>query len=114
MVGVPGQRALHRAIVRLVVPEGSPFVWPGPIGVDGDHERRACRSAIHIREDAQHQQGGAAAARPDLEQWRRVGVAGRPGDAAGELERSEEHTSELQSPYDLVCRLLLEKKKKTR
>src|SRR6266705_6075379 len=28
------------------------------------------------------------------------------------VERSEEHTSELQSPYDLVCRLLLEKKKK--
>src|SRR5437867_9488708 len=27
-------------------------------------------------------------------------------------QRSEEHTSELQSPYDLVCRLLLEKKKK--
>src|SRR5207248_11336768 len=30
---------------------------------------------------------------------------------AGEA-RSEEHTSELQSPYDLVCRLLLEKKNK--
>src|SRR5437867_10345090 len=28
------------------------------------------------------------------------------------FRRSEEHTSELQSPYDLVCRLLLEKKKK--
>src|SRR2546426_7627616 len=28
-------------------------------------------------------------------------------------ERSEEHTSELQSPCNLVCRLLLEKKKKT-
>src|SRR5207248_6114054 len=28
------------------------------------------------------------------------------------LDRSEEHTSELQSPYDLVCRLLLEKKKR--
>src|SRR5437867_9745641 len=27
--------------------------------------------------------------------------------------RSEEHTSELQSPYDLVCRLLLEKKNNT-
>src|SRR4051794_41568400 len=27
--------------------------------------------------------------------------------------RSEEHTSELQSPVHLVCRLLLEKKKKT-
>src|SRR5947208_13400299 len=30
------------------------------------------------------------------------------------LLRSEEHTSELQSPDHLVCRLLLEKKKKTR
>src|SRR2546426_7630415 len=29
------------------------------------------------------------------------------------LPRSEEHTSELQSPCNLVCRLLLEKKKKT-
>src|SRR2546426_6582600 len=28
------------------------------------------------------------------------------------FERSEEHTSELQSPCNLVCRLLLEKKKK--
>src|SRR5438094_2919102 len=31
--------------------------------------------------------------------------------AAGAGLRSEEHTSELQSPYELVCRLLLEKKK---
>src|SRR5438094_7095286 len=37
--------------------------------------------------------------------WRRP-----PWEAA--RRRSEEHTSELQSPYDLVCRLLLEKKKK--
>src|SRR2546426_4136525 len=29
-----------------------------------------------------------------------------------EIERSEEHTSELQSPCNIVCRLLLEKKKK--
>src|SRR5689334_24203488 len=29
-------------------------------------------------------------------------------------KRSEEHTSELQSQFQLVCRLLLEKKKKTR
>src|SRR6266516_8172123 len=34
--------------------------------------------------------------------------------ARGPARRSEEHTSELQSPYDLVCRLLLEKKKTTR
>src|SRR5256885_10861717 len=31
-----------------------------------------------------------------------------------EPTRSEEHTSELQSPCNLVCRLLLEKKKKNR
>src|SRR3989454_3622431 len=30
------------------------------------------------------------------------------------VRRSEEHTSELQSPCNLVCRLLLEKKKKNR
>src|SRR5258708_24200786 len=38
-----------------------------------------------------------------------------PGRAAGRSatwRRSEEHTSELQSPDHLVCRLLLEKKKK--
>src|SRR5207248_7771953 len=47
---------------------------------------------------------------------RRLDVAVHFGDLpAHALEigyRSEEHTSELQSPYDLVCRLLLEKKKK--
>src|SRR5207248_9428955 len=32
------------------------------------------------------------------------------GDEAFLKRRSEEHTSELQSPYELVCRLLLEKK----
>src|SRR5256885_10754349 len=32
---------------------------------------------------------------------------------ANSLARSEEHTSELQSPCNLVCRLLLEKKKKS-
>src|SRR5947199_4248935 len=38
--------------------------------------------------------------------------AGRPSRAAAARERSEEHTSELQSLRHLVCRLLLEKKKK--
>src|SRR5438876_8299109 len=33
------------------------------------------------------------------------------GTGGGMRERSEEHTSELQSPVHLVCRLLLEKKK---
>src|SRR5256885_6819629 len=35
---------------------------------------------------------------------------GTSGRRPGHRERSEEHTSELQSPCNLVCRLLLEKK----
>src|SRR5436190_13794749 len=44
---------------------------------------------------------------------RRSRVAPRPSSAAAPARerRSEEHTSELQSHSDLVCRLLLEKKK---
>src|SRR5437763_3488052 len=59
--------------------------------------------------------------------WRNLNAAGRSA-ACGTVEigvffhfdsptgrrpRSEEHTSELQSPMYLVCRLLLEKKKKS-
>src|SRR5699024_12259074 len=44
----------------------------------------------------------------------RHGRSGRPADRLGRLRlrdpRSEEHTSELQSRFDIVCRLLLEKK----
>src|SRR5688572_31063097 len=47
--------------------------------------------------------GGAAHRRAG-----RVGAEGRGAEAAA---RSEEHTSELQSQSNLVCRLLLEKKK---
>src|SRR5258708_23548627 len=49
--------------------------------------------------------GDAVVAQPEPE--------GQVDGAAREvaLERSEEHTSELQSPDHLVCRLLLEKKK---
>src|SRR5690348_17774113 len=46
----------------------------------------------------------------------RSAVSPAPGTTASESaisQRSEEHTSELQSPVHLVCRLLLEKKKKT-
>src|SRR3989449_6392275 len=48
-------------------------------------------------------------------------IAGRQRDLAGRrharrpaVDRSEEHTSELQSRLHLVCRLLLEKKKKSK
>src|SRR2546430_12183067 len=57
-----------------------------------------------------------------LPQWRDVGfvdlvvkrlaICGKLGLQNGGHPRSEEHTSELQSQSNLVCRLLLEKKKK--
>src|SRR5947207_8572223 len=47
--------------------------------------------------------------RGEREQARRA--RREPGDLVGVERRSEEHTSELQSHSDLVCRLLLEKKK---
>src|SRR2546422_4771195 len=59
----------------------------------------------------------------EVAEVRGVGVAHRPGrrrpprqrdpEQVSE-DRSEEHTSELQSRLHLVCRLLLEKKKKTK
>src|SRR5256885_8882869 len=49
-----------------------------------------------------------AATRPERERLPDI----RKGEFEGLRERSEEHTSELQSPCNLVCRLLLEKKKK--
>src|SRR2546430_10692582 len=44
---------------------------------------------------------------------RRIRAASCCGWAADRATRSEEHTSELQSQSNLVCRLLLEKKKKS-
>src|SRR5437867_5851538 len=49
--------------------------------------------------------------------WARRAPPGKPPTSRGhsadrcDVGRSEEHTSELQSPYEIVCRLLLEKKK---
>src|SRR5437763_10652079 len=49
--------------------------------------------------------------RPSRPRWRPPSGPSDPS-ARGCRTRSEEHTSELQSPMYLVCRLLLEKKKK--
>src|SRR5438094_6102232 len=66
---------------------------------------------------------GAARGRPELRPHRRRELvdgrhlhvhAWRLAAPDRQHVRSEEHTSELQSPYDLVCRLLLEKKKNSR
>src|SRR2546427_3690192 len=55
----------------------------------------------------------------DWQRWNDYGIGlflqgDLMGAAAAFKKRSEEHTSELQSQSNLVCRLLLEKKKKTR
>src|SRR5207248_7014703 len=55
--------------------------------------------------DGEHRQLHVGRVTPEQLDDRRELVVGQ-----SELARSEEHTSELQSPYDLVCRLLLEKK----
>src|SRR2546426_1892958 len=49
---------------------------------------------------------------PFFEDRQRHGAHAAFGAAGAPALRSEEHTSELQSPCNLVCRLLLEKKKK--
>src|SRR2546426_6514847 len=59
----------------------------------------------------------SARVREGLHQGARQGGLAQAGAHGGEsaarpgVRRSEEHTSELQSPCNLVCRLLLEKKK---
>src|SRR5699024_12437995 len=58
----------------------------------------------------------SAARRPAASAWAAPrSPSWAPGrDCAGSAPRSEEHTSELQSRFDLVCRLLLEIKKYSR
>src|SRR3712207_8127953 len=62
----------------------------------------------HLKIGAGAQIGAQAGVMRDVEQGARV--VGSPAVPV----RSEEHTSELQSRQYLVCRLLLEKKKKTK
>src|SRR5438552_7200972 len=79
---------------------------PTPIAVTPVRTRAAPRATL-ARERSHRAPGRAR------EGWRR-GVSRRRQAARGAAasDRSEEHTSELQSPDHLVCRLLLEKKKK--
>src|SRR2546426_4421408 len=58
---------------------------------------------------------GEEVVRPEAQCRHRIELAvarGQEYDRQLRRQRSEEHTSELQSPCNLVCRLLLEKKKK--
>src|SRR5688500_19819758 len=71
-------------------------------GRGGQPARRAARRSLLSRAQGADPARDRAAAG-----GARIAAACRPDGA----ERSEEHTSELQSPCNLVCRLLLEKKK---
>src|SRR2546427_2548529 len=66
------------------------------------------RSRLEHREADGHRHDAAARVR----QGDRAPATQVRGPPAAHRERSEEHTSELQSQSNLVCRLLLEKKKK--
>src|SRR5438552_10341680 len=66
------------------------------------------RSQLRARRDVVRQRGPGEEQRALLAQHLRVERSHR---SARLTVRSEEHTSELQSPDHLVCRLLLEKKK---
>src|SRR5690606_41934645 len=71
---------------------------------------RSVRRAPRLREPRlEGPAAGRRRRRRGLGQGHRVG---RPRARRGARGRSEEHTSELQSRENLVCRLLLEKKKK--
>src|SRR2546426_4103165 len=90
-----------------------------------DDARRAARERRHLTlltsepasapavDDAVHAEAERSRVRTALEQLTpRDREALLLWDAGLSYDRSEEHTSELQSPCNLVCRLLLEKKKK--
>src|SRR2546426_5233067 len=65
---------------------------------------------LEQREEGDHQDRDPSGRLEQLGELEDAALAEAAQDAAH--VRSEEHTSELQSPCNLVCRLLLEKKKK--
>src|SRR5699024_11347205 len=66
------------------------------------HEANACKDHIHM----------LVSIPPKLSVSQYMGyLKGKSSLMIFDRHRSEEHTSELQSRFDLVCRLLLEKKK---
>src|SRR5258708_28407477 len=70
------------------------------------------RSHAVRKEQRDEDEDAAEDVQPQLrERARQVGLRVVDEHRAGAVVRSEEHTSELQSPDHLVCRLLLEKKK---
>src|SRR3712207_8312735 len=79
-----------------------------PLGEEHEPPQRRAVGPVHVVGDEQQRLAGGEVRHEPLERLeRRHEIGGRLA-----LGRSEEHTSELQSRQYLVCRLLLEKKKK--
>src|SRR5207248_9108828 len=97
----PAYAGLSHALVYLssFSPTASPEIYPlslhDALPISQPHGSRG----VVVQAFLAHHQGMSLVALANA-------VLGHPM-----VQRSEEHTSELQSPYDLVCRLLLEKKK---
>src|SRR5690348_17467545 len=99
----PRCRASSCALVRSASIQASlPWVsWKPPIGLPNCSRVRAYSTAVSRQDLADPSTPQAI---PNLASVRHDNGPLSP-------DRSEEHTSELQSPVHLVCRLLLEKKK---
>src|SRR5947207_10271813 len=79
-------------------------------------QKDAPQNGDKLQANRDSEQAHAADAQDQRQPLARPSITPSPiadtGNANAAPERSEEHTSELQSHSDLVCRLLLEKKKK--
>src|SRR2546426_5660853 len=89
-------------------PRSTLFPYTTLFRSDQQVQRQAPGSDLELQPGERH---GRAFAADDL-QRRHVRGQRQLDLRQAEAPRSEEHTSELQSPCNLVCRLLLEKKKK--
>src|SRR5699024_11876206 len=93
-------RAVGRARVELRLRRPHLQCAASLVGIDPSANRHQCLSLLPILAIS-----SPSASRPT--------TLVRPSESVPPVTgRSEEHTSELQSRFDLVCRLLLEKKKK--
>src|SRR5207247_3874949 len=92
--------SLHDALPISASKPGSTAPYRGPSCAPS----RSPRPPAPTDRRGRGRTGIAGSTRPGANPRRRVGLC------PGPIGRSEEHTSELQSRVDLVCRLLLEKK----
>src|SRR5439155_12917118 len=99
-----------RGMTQREPKRGGPLARRG-IGPREEHARHLRRDRYAIQSEGQSLHVGLSEQQANGRLAVRRQTNGG-ADHTGHLERSEEHTSELQSRGHLVCRLLLEKKKK--